>query len=881
MCIPNWPEPESDLLPDESALHTDTMATCCTDPSPTDGSECEASFCLEEPCYEPCVQEVSKIDICSICDPSLMSGSMNDLSLDLATNITSACGFLNEPSCTHQNSHQDQQPQLTVSSPNCHQHNSPLSSLSSSSSICSSPCSLDCCKDCETSPKAVTEPTRNSYSELPTISSLLNCSECDSVDPCNSYMPSSFPCDNCSFNSKKGDLNKLENTNDATNETNYYNANLNPSEPFKFQKAKEAPTAPSSASFKNPTSSFLFSELPSRIGGQSCGPSSPQTAKRIKGIPPLHNPRRHIHHHCHSHPVHLPHSATGCSITSPRHSHSHHHHHHIHNHRHEQYKHNHKSHAPGFCSLFSNTTESSNNSATSSSALSSRSNSIASSATLPLGALLDSQDNISKEEQAPARFYCHWGDKCEEVAFNNETDFDMHLRSIHLNLDNNTSLKNAPVQDEDESVANKRTYDEYFPENPDDKYLQCNWDQCNAELAEFDDILEHIKVNHSVSSREYPHSLCSGHIQNLMPLNTTNTNIPPPLADVQSPVVQQYTPPESNINTPTPAQILQCAWANCGFNTNDVNSMESHEFMHHPEAIAAQKNGVSLFQCEWKSCSYQCADLNEFMSHVRHDHVVTSMFSKPQVKIPVNPIEELQDEQEPEPEGQKEQKLLNSLGPDMETSVPLSLSPVEGSILQKIEPVTDLNTKFAIKTESVELPSTPQLVPEENQHICRWVCDGHECGKVFDSTQSLNQHVVDLHIGSRKNEYVCHWAGCERGGRPFAQRQKIHRHLITHTKNKPFVCEVCGNAFSEVLVLKQHMRVHSGEKPFECKICSKRFAASTALSVHMRTHTGEKPLACKWPGCEKRFSESSNLAKHMKSKFSPILCFLITIFIHF
>lgn len=278
-------------------------------------------------------------------------------------------------------------------------------------------------------------------------------------------------------------------------------------------------------------------------------------------------------------------------------------------------------------------------------------------------------------------------------------------------------------------------------------------------------------------------------------------------------VVQQHTPPESNTNTPVSSETnVQTHWGENTFNAS--NNMGIHT-QHPNNALDSHKaDEVSYFQCEWKDCRYQCTELDKFMMHVRQDHVMNMLID---------------------------------------------------------------STKQA-KTESA--PQIPEYSGIE-AHTCRWelLQDGNhnsngECGLVFESTQGLNQHVIDEHIGLRKNSYTCLWAGCERNKRPFAQRQKMHRHLITHTKHKPFVCEHCGNSFSESLVLKQHMRVHSGEKPFGCKVCGKRFAASTAVSVHMRTHTGEKPLACKWVGCEKRFSESSNLAKHMKTHQveKPYMC---------
>lgn len=62
-------------------------------------------------------------------------------------------------------------------------------------------------------------------------------------------------------------------------------------------------------------------------------------------------------------------------------------------------------------------------------------------------------------------------------------------------------------------------------------------------------------------------------------------------------------------------------------------------------------------------------------------------------------------------------------------------------------------------------------------HICRWL----GCSKVFPSDGALHDHIVEDHIGSKKSTYECLWQGCTRGHRVFDQKQKIKRHMQTHT----------------------------------------------------------------------------------------------------
>lgn len=544
---------------------------------------------------------------------------------------------------------------------------------------------------------------------------------------------------------------------------------------------------------------------------------------------------------------------------------------------------------------------------------SSRSNSVGSSTTLPLDLTFPNHDSNEFESQSSAMFYCHWGDQCDEVSFATETDFDLHLKSIHLNLDKSSQLEVQEDIINRESAANKRSFDEYMPqnssENNDDKFLHCNWDQCNAELTELDDILEHIKVDHSVSSREYPHSLCHN------PILSRGSLEPEQDENLQA---ANHTTPGSTIDT------INCPWLGCHFVADSTNSLDQHQCSHHPASKPSTSENKG-FRCEWKSCNYVCNDINEFMAHVKQAHVSCMIENSNNSTVPslpdnkqssfasqfpsdtqgtsANRVSQFSDISQISQINQIHQNAnilelqqfsqLSQISPGVISSNYAQINSGHHQLLdsqQEFTPSrqqqfytpeqelftnvqknlsTAQNLQELSETSEISDSSSKSCTKEEHvtDHVCRWVTDGKECGVHFKCTQSLNQHVIDDHIGSRKTEYVCNWAGCERHGRPFAQRQKIHRHLITHTKNKPYVCSVCGNAFSEALVLKQHFRVHSGERPFQCKKCHKSFAASTALSVHMRTHTGEKPLVCKWPGCNKRFSESSNLAKHMKSMY--------------
>ncbi|KAJ8302535.1 hypothetical protein KUTeg_018931 [Tegillarca granosa] len=86
--------------------------------------------------------------------------------------------------------------------------------------------------------------------------------------------------------------------------------------------------------------------------------------------------------------------------------------------------------------------------------------------------------------------------------------------------------------------------------------------------------------------------------------------------------------------------------------------------------------------------------------------------------------------------------------------------------------------------------------------------------------------------------------------------------MVTHTKDKPFKCNICDKRFNHRSNLFSHKRIHTGDRPFSCEICGKSFVHKNNYTTHILRHSTDKPHKCYI--CGKGFILKSILNQHMK-----------------
>lgn len=277
---------------------------------------------------------------------------------------------------------------------------------------------------------------------------------------------------------------------------------------------------------------------------------------------------------------------------------------------------------------------------------------------------------------------------------------------------------------------------------------------------------------------------------------------------------------------------LVCLWANCGASFNTMNELVGHVNLLHLRPASAPRSypsgsnrsggansNANALSCLWGNCQtfpgmpgfagpfagpstapsnpqFDAAALNMLSSHLMQDHL-----GLPVQPFPLQP-----------PAG----------SPSSFGMLPPTYSPHLGNVAPRMHARASQNHSQA--TSGMPSPkSTPSQTPEpstgeeehgehhdcsSSAHICRWM----SCGRSFPTCDALTTHITSAHVGSGRSHYDCYWSGCNRHGEQgFASKQKILRHLQSHTGHRPFQCQICQQNFSEAATLQQHMRRHTQE----------------------------------------------------------------------
>ncbi|KAF4078654.1 hypothetical protein AMELA_G00201720 [Ameiurus melas] len=172
-------------------------------------------------------------------------------------------------------------------------------------------------------------------------------------------------------------------------------------------------------------------------------------------------------------------------------------------------------------------------------------------------------------------------------------------------------------------------------------------------------------------------------------------------------------------------------------------------------------------------------------------------------------------------------------------------------------------SKAVKKTVKTQKPASKKLKPALTQK--RRICSFSGCTfKTQYGQKDMERHML-THTGDRPFE-------CELCHKRFSRRDKLNLHSRSHTGEKPHKCKHCTYAAADSSSLKKHLRVHYDERPFKCQICPYASRNSSQLTVHLRSHTGDAPFQC--GECGAKFKINSDLKRHTRvhSGEKPYAC---------
>ncbi|XP_068574192.1 zinc finger protein 770-like isoform X2 [Cebidichthys violaceus] len=148
---------------------------------------------------------------------------------------------------------------------------------------------------------------------------------------------------------------------------------------------------------------------------------------------------------------------------------------------------------------------------------------------------------------------------------------------------------------------------------------------------------------------------------------------------------------------------------------------------------------------------------------------------------------------------------------------------------------TDIKSEAAVEPEQ----SFSQSDEQEQQHFTQ---QSLKPSQSMICNRSLQlEDLVDLNIIVKPETWSVNCSDCNdplprdceviasaeqqrETGNATSEQQKIHR------------CHTCLKCFPSVSKLQRHMMTHTGQRPFGCEMCGKRFRQKTHLRIHCRTH---------------------------------------------
>lgn len=117
----------------------------------------------------------------------------------------------------------------------------------------------------------------------------------------------------------------------------------------------------------------------------------------------------------------------------------------------------------------------------------------------------------------------------------------------------------------------------------------------------------------------------------------------------------------------------------------------------------------------------------------------------------------------------------------------------------------DYNTQLPFEQPKKLKYTRKSREDDDGPLVCKWI----GCHALFESAESLYNHLCDEHVGRKSNRNLsleCHWDNCKV---QTVKRDHITSHIRVHIPLKPFACSTCTKKFKRPQDLKKHVKTHA------------------------------------------------------------------------
>ena len=127
-----------------------------------------------------------------------------------------------------------------------------------------------------------------------------------------------------------------------------------------------------------------------------------------------------------------------------------------------------------------------------------------------------------------------------------------------------------------------------------------------------------------------------------------------------------------------------------------------------------------------------------------------------------------------------------------------------------------------------------------------------DCNAVFKTNARLKEHII-IHTDNKP-------FACELCDKSYNSKSNLRKHIELH-KNLEVICVQCPKVFCSKYQMRQHAKIHSKNGLLKCNFCTYETEQKTNLNIHVKRHINTFKLQC--PYCDLTFSIKADRKKHI------------------